>query len=84
MAKVVKLTVHKNTLEKRKVRQLARHADFRKLMRDSHCTSFAFVAFDKVGRAHVNYHVDSKIPTWVFPDSVAWAIKGKCGWRATA
>lgn len=74
-SKVTSLTMHKNTIEKRKIRDLAKHTDFRKLMRDNHATSFAFVAFDKFGRTHVNFHVGPDMNTWTFHSSVAWAIQ---------
>lgn len=72
MAKVVNLTVHRNTLQRRRARELGREMahDAAKMGRERHIIAYAVVACDVNGAWTTAWDTGSHIPMWAFPYAV--------------
>lgn len=77
MAKAVSLTAHRNKVEARRKRELARDIAERttKLVRDKDIRAFAFVAIDAAGRMHALWDTGAIMPMWAFPDTIGNALR---------
>jgi hypothetical protein len=77
MAKAVDLAVHRNTIEARRKRELARDVAGRtlKLARDNDIRAWAFVGLDAKGKAHALWDTGAILPLWAFADTIGNALR---------
>lgn len=70
--KVVNLTVHKNTLEKRAKRQLGStfRKEIEKVFKDRDIRMYTFVGIDADGKAWSSWDTGGIIPLWAVPATV--------------
>lgn len=76
MAKPVSLNVHKNTVESRRKRGLAKSATagVEKIIRDNDVRAYAFVAIAADGRAYCIWDTGAILPMWAFASTVESAL----------
>lgn len=77
MKKPVSLSVHKNTLEGRRKRELAKdmRGQVESIIRECDVRAYAFVAIDANGGAHCRFDTGAFLPLWGFPSTVAAVIQ---------
>lgn len=77
MSKTVSLSVHKNTVERRRKRELAKdvQGQVEALIREADVRAFAFVAIDANGKAHARWDTGAILPMWAFPATVMEVLK---------
>ena len=75
-AGIVSLTVHRNTLRRRKRQEAQRELlkGLRRMVTSSDCRAYALVLFDENGQARATWDTGRIIPQWVLPDMVARAL----------
>ena len=73
----MKLSVHKNTVERRRKRDLAHSAvtAVRGVIKDHDVRAYAFVAIDAKGKAHCYWDTGAILPMWAFAPTVAAALE---------
>ncbi|WP_420415281.1 hypothetical protein [Roseibium sp.] len=72
MPKNVSLSAHKNTLEKRHMREMWGHAlSSVKGIFENDIRAFAFVAIDAAGKAYATWDTGSIMPMWSFAPTVS-------------
>lgn len=72
----VSLTVHRNTVEKRRKRALAADVAARTsgIIRRNDIRAYAFVAFDAQGKVFATFNTGAIMPMWAFPQTVGIAL----------
>lgn len=73
----VRLSVHRNTVEARRKRTLARDLTGRveKLVRDNDIRAYAVVGIAADGSAHALWDTGAILPMWAFPATVEAALR---------
>ncbi len=81
MPKSVELSVHKNTIEKRRKRELADSmaSAARKMTKDCDIRAYALVGIGSDGEAYTSWDTGSVMPMWAFPSTVAEILKTDIG-----
>jgi len=71
------LSCHKNTVEKRRKRQIAKDItrSGAKMCRDVDIRAYALVGIDANGRSHCEWDTGSILPLWAFADTVAAMLR---------
>ncbi len=66
------LSCHKNTVEKRRNRQIAKDItrSGAKMCRDADIRAYALVGIDANGRSHCEWDTGSILPLWSFPSTI--------------
>lgn len=77
MAKSVSLSLHKNTIERRRKRELASAAktDVESIIRQHDVRAYAFVAIGADGKSHSVWDTGNILPMWAFADTVATVLR---------
>lgn len=75
MAKKISLTSHKNTIERKRKREVAKEIDgMAKFAKDRDVRAYAFVMIDGDGGAHCLWDTGSIIPMWGFASTIYAAL----------
>lgn len=71
--KPTKLSAHKNTIEKRRKKELANDITRAgaKMCRDRDIRAYALVCIDSKGRGYVNWETGSIVPIWAFTGMIS-------------
>lgn len=77
MTKSISLTLHKNKVESRRKRELARDAmrGVEATVRERDIRAYAFVGIGADGKAYSFWDTGRILPLWSFADTVATALK---------
>ncbi len=77
MAKLTKLSVHKNTVNKRRKKNMARDITRlgAKMCKESDIRAYAIIGIDAKGNAHSMWDTGSIIPLWGFPETMGAILK---------
>lgn len=77
MVKSVSLQVHKNTVEGRRKRDLAKNVrrDVGAMIKEQDIRAYAFVGIAADGKAYVSWDTGNVLPMWSFADTVAYVLK---------
>lgn len=77
MAKSVSLTVHKNKIESRRKRELAKDAQSQveAIIRENDVRAYAFVAISADGSAYARWDTGAVLPLWSFAETVAHVLR---------
>lgn len=77
MGKSVSLSLHRNKVEARRKRDLARVASraVEEIVRTNDVRAFAFVAIDASGAAHCQWDTGAILPIWAFAPTVSAALQ---------
>lgn len=80
-AGIVSLSVHRNTLWRRKRQEAQRELchDVRRLATSSDCRAYALVVFDANGEARAIWDTGRIIPEWAFADAIAHVLREDIG-----
>ena len=77
MTKPVSLTVHKNTIERRRkrtmARELATHAE--RMMRECDLRAYAIIGIGADGKPYAVWDTGAIMPMWAFPETMAAALR---------
>jgi hypothetical protein len=77
MTKSVSLSVHKNKVESRRKRELARDVTrgVEAMVRERDIRAYAFVGIGSDGKAYASWDTGNILPLWAFADTVATVLK---------
>ncbi|MQY48199.1 hypothetical protein GAO09_19370 [Rhizobiales bacterium RZME27] len=77
MTKSVSLSVHRNKVENRRKRELAKDAkaQVEALIREKDVRAYAFVAIAADGTAYARWDTGAVLPMWAFADTVAHVLR---------
>lgn len=74
---VASLSVHRNTVEKRRKRELAHEVETlaRDMVRDRDIRAYAIVGIGADGRAYCRWDTGAIMPMWAFADTIGNALR---------
>lgn len=77
MAKQTRLSVHKNTIEKRRKKEIANEITRMgaKMCKDNDIRAYALVGIDAEGKSHCIWDTGNILPMWAFPEVVAAMLR---------
>lgn len=77
MTKSVSLSVHKNKVENRRKRDLAKNVkrDVEAMVREQDIRAYAFVGIGADGKEYACWNTGNILPLWAFADTVATVLK---------
>lgn len=77
MAKVANLSAHKNTVEARRKRTLAKElrSGVERMVRTADIRAYAVVGIAADGSAHAIWDTGAILPMWGFPDTIAAVVR---------
>jgi hypothetical protein len=77
MTKSISLTLHKNKVESRRKRELARDVmrGVEAMVRERDIRAYAFVGIGADGKAYASWDTGNILPMWAFADTVATVLK---------
>lgn len=77
MAKVTKLSVHKNTVESRRKRNLAKDiaSGAERMVREADIRAYAIVGIGADGKGYARWDTGAILPMWAFADVVAGILR---------
>lgn len=77
MAKVTRLSVHKNSVEARRKRVLAKEvaAGAERMVREADIRAYAIVGIGADGRGYARWDTGAILPMWAFADVVAAILR---------
>lgn len=77
MSRAASLSAHRNTIERRRKRELARSAvvAVERTIREQDIRAYAFVGISSDGRAFASWDTGAILPQWAFPATVEAALR---------
>jgi hypothetical protein len=77
VSKTTSLSVHRNTIEQRRKRELAKDATKRveAIIREKDVRAYAFVAIGSDGMMYAVWDTGKILPMWAFPDTMSAALR---------
>lgn len=75
--KPVSLTVHKNTIERRRKKELAStlRSEVQKMVRNHDLRAYAIIGIDSGGRSHASWDTGGIMPMWGFPETMCAVLR---------